>query len=60
VLSQPELGRRLVAEAHEHVRRFDWLDVAERTASVYEALVSMRVSQFARRALSKTGRRYYY
>ena len=24
--------RRLVAEAHEHVRRFDWPDVAERTA----------------------------
>jgi glycogen synthase len=44
VLSQPELGRRLVAEAHEHVRRFDWLDVAARTASVYEALVTPRLS----------------
>jgi glycogen(starch) synthase len=44
VLSQPELGRRLVAEAHEHVGRFDWLDVAERTASVYEALVTPRLS----------------
>jgi glycogen synthase len=40
VLSDPNLGGRLVAEAHEHVRRFDWLDVAERTASVYGALVS--------------------
>jgi glycogen synthase len=44
VLSQPELGRRLVAEAHEHVRRFDWLDVAERTASVYDVLVTPRLS----------------
>jgi glycogen synthase len=44
VLSQPQLGRRLVAEAHEHVRRFDWLDVAGRTASVYGALVSPRLS----------------
>jgi glycogen(starch) synthase len=35
VLSDDDLGRRLVAEAHEHVRRFDWADVAERTAGVY-------------------------
>jgi glycogen(starch) synthase len=39
VLSDPELGSRLVAEAREHVRRFDWLDVAERTAAAYEALL---------------------
>ena len=32
VLSDDELGRRLVAEAYEHVRRFDWGDVAEQTA----------------------------
>ena len=38
VLADDELGRRLVAEAHEHVRRFDWLDVAERTAAVYSEL----------------------
>jgi glycogen synthase len=38
VLADDELGRRLVAEAHEHVRHFDWLDVAERTAEVYSAL----------------------
>jgi glycogen(starch) synthase len=38
VLADDELGRRLVAEAYEHVRRFDWLDVAERTAEVYAAL----------------------
>jgi glycogen synthase len=38
VLADDDLGRRLVAEAHEHVRRFDWLDVAERTAAVYSEL----------------------
>ena len=35
VLSDAELGRRLVAEAYEHVRRFDWADVAAQTAAVY-------------------------
>ena len=39
VLSDDELGRRLVAEAYEHVRRFDWGDVAEQTAAVYADLV---------------------
>jgi glycogen(starch) synthase len=39
VLSDDELGRRLVAEAYEHLRRFDWGDVAERTAAVYADLV---------------------
>ena len=39
VLSDDDLGRRLVAEAHEHVRRFDWADVAERTAGVYANLL---------------------
>jgi len=43
VLSDVDLGRRLVGEAHEHVRRFDWLDVGEGTAAVYEALVSAAV-----------------
>jgi glycogen(starch) synthase len=38
VLADDELGRSLVAEAHQHVRRFDWLDVAERTAAVYAGL----------------------
>ena len=32
VLADDELGRRLVAEAYEHVRSFDWADVAEQTA----------------------------
>src|SRR5688572_23796760 len=38
VLADDELGGRLVAEAREHVRRFDWLDVAEQTAAVYAEL----------------------
>jgi glycogen synthase len=43
VLSDDALGRRLVAEAYEHLRRFDWLDVAERTSAVYAELVPERV-----------------
>ena len=42
VLADDELCRRLVAEAYEHVRRFDWADVAERTAAVYAELVASR------------------
>jgi len=38
VLSDDELGRRLVAEAYDHLRRFDWLDVAEQTSELYAAL----------------------
>jgi glycogen synthase len=38
VLSDDELGRRLVADAYEHVRRFDWADVAEQTVAVYAEL----------------------
>jgi glycogen synthase len=40
VLSDPILEARLIAEAKEHVRRFDWVDVAARTAEVYEELLS--------------------
>jgi glycogen synthase len=43
VLSDDELGRRLVAEAYEHLRRFDWIDVAEQTSSLYAELVPQRV-----------------
>ncbi len=43
VLSDDELGRRLVAEAYEHVRRFDWGDVAEQTAAVYADLVGAQL-----------------
>jgi glycogen synthase len=38
VLDDAKLCRRLTAEAFEHLRRFDWGDVAERTAGVYEEL----------------------
>ena len=44
VLADDELGQRLVAEAYEHVRRFDWVDVAEQTAAVYDELAPDRVS----------------
>jgi glycogen(starch) synthase len=39
VLADDELGQRIVAEAYEHVRSFDWADVAERTEIVYSGLV---------------------
>src|SRR6476659_9597350 len=42
VLADDDLGRRLVADGLEHIRRFDWADVAERTAVIYEELVSAR------------------
>ena len=38
VLRDDELGQSLVAEAYEHLRRFDWGDVAEQTAAVYADL----------------------
>jgi glycogen synthase len=40
LLSDDELGRRLVAEAHGHVLRFDWADVAEQTIELYERLAA--------------------
>jgi glycogen(starch) synthase len=38
VLTDAALVARLVAQASEHVLRFDWGDVGERTAATYEAL----------------------
>jgi glycogen(starch) synthase len=38
VLTDDELRDRLVTEASEHVLRFDWADVAARTAEVYGGL----------------------
>jgi glycogen(starch) synthase len=38
VLADESLGRRLVSEGLEHIRRFDWGDVAEQTAAVYRNL----------------------
>src|SRR5881409_395848 len=43
LLGDPGLRDRLVAEAAEHVLRFDWDDVAERTAGVYAGLARERV-----------------
>jgi glycogen(starch) synthase len=40
VLSDDELGQRLIADAYEHVRRFDWADVAEQTVAVYSDLAA--------------------
>ena len=38
VLTDAELRESLIAEASEHVLRFDWSDVARRTLTVYEEL----------------------
>jgi glycogen(starch) synthase len=38
VLTDAPLRDKLIAEALEHVRLFDWGDVAEQTAEVYESL----------------------
>jgi glycogen synthase len=40
LLTSEELRERLVAEASEHVLRFDWADVARQTADVYEELAA--------------------
>jgi glycogen synthase len=39
VFSDHRLRERLIAEAADHVLRFDWVDVAERTGEVYGELV---------------------
>ena len=44
VLDDAKLCRRLTAEAFEHLRRFDWTDVADRTAVVYEQLLGRPAS----------------
>jgi glycogen(starch) synthase len=43
LLTDDELRERLVAEASEHVLRFDWADVARQTAEVYAHLRSAPV-----------------
>ena len=40
VLSDEALRDRLVAEASEHVLRFDWADVAQQTRGVYAQLAA--------------------
>ena len=39
VLTDADLRDRLVAEGREHVRQFDWADVARSTASLYGDLL---------------------
>jgi glycogen synthase len=43
VLSDADLEARLIAEAKEHVLRFDWADVAAQTAAVYADLVGAKL-----------------
>jgi hypothetical protein len=42
VLDDAKLCRRLTAEAFEHLSRFDWGDVAERTELIYAELAGSR------------------
>jgi glycogen(starch) synthase len=44
LLTDDGLRERLVAEASEYVLRFDWADVAGRTAALYESVVGSRAS----------------
>jgi glycogen synthase len=49
LLVDEALRDRLVAEASEHVLRFDWDDIAARTHGVYDALGEALIRQGARR-----------
>ena len=40
MLTDEDLHERLVAEAREHVLKFDWAEVARETAAVYDDLVT--------------------
>jgi glycogen(starch) synthase len=40
VLGDENLGQRLVSEGLEHIRRFDWSDIAEQTVAVYDGLAA--------------------
>jgi glycogen(starch) synthase len=42
VLTDDRARAQLIAEAREHVLRFDWTEVARRTLRVYDALVARR------------------
>ena len=54
VLTDNELRDRLVAEGSEHILRFDWADVAERTAEVYGEVTDAKSTR--RRAGARPGR----
>ena len=45
VLTDDALRDRLVAEASEHVLRFDWTDVARQTHAAYRALLEQRAAR---------------
>jgi len=47
LLTDDALSERLVAEASEHVLRFDWSDVAARTGKVYREMIAPRARQRA-------------
>ena len=42
VLANPALRFRIVTEAAEHIARFDWVEVAARTADLYAELAGDR------------------
>jgi glycogen(starch) synthase len=52
LLTDTELRERLVAEASEHVLRFDWSDVARRTRGVYRDLTAGRRADRGRDTLA--------
>jgi glycogen(starch) synthase len=45
ILTDDDTRRQLVAEAREHVLRFDWTEVARRTAEIYDALVAGAITR---------------
>jgi glycogen(starch) synthase len=49
MLTDDALRERLVAEASEHVLRFDWADVARQTAQIYAELGAATAPRAARR-----------
>jgi glycogen(starch) synthase len=56
VLTDGALRERLVSEAFEHVRRFDWGDIALRTREVYAEVSGASVVLVARRASQRGSR----
>jgi glycogen(starch) synthase len=44
-LTDDEARAQVVAEARDHVLRFDWVEVARRTLQVYSALERLPASQ---------------
>jgi glycogen(starch) synthase len=49
LLVDDELRDRLVTEASEHVLRFDWDDIAQRTRGIYDELAELAPREGARR-----------